>query len=168
MPSVTVSISIPATPEKVWAVVSDVGNAQRWNKAWSRIEMTTQLSEGPGTRFRAHVEDEHGADQAFEFEITEWVPPEFIVFSPVRDPEEKKYQITLDWHSFRIVPLDEENSRVELTAQATTRGLRGGLAGLVLWPWHMLIWPGHQKRGLEAALSSLAELFGVPPADDAL
>ncbi len=129
--------------------------------------MTTQLSEGPGTRFRAHVEDKGGEDQSFEFEVTEWVAPEFIVFTPVREPEEDKYQITLDWHSFRILPLDEENSRVELTAQATTRGLRGGLVGLVLWPWHMFVWPGHQKRGLEAALGSLAELFGVPPADDA-
>ncbi|MCH7616688.1 MAG: SRPBCC family protein [Chloroflexi bacterium] len=167
MPSVTASISIPATPERVWAVISDVGNAQRWNKAWSRIEMTTQLSEGRGTRFRAHVENEEGPDQAFEFEITEWVAPEYIVFTPVRDPEEEKYQITLDWHSFRIVQLDDANTRVELTAQATTRGLRGGFAGLILWPWHLFVWPGHQKRGLEAALSSLAELFGVPPRDDA-
>jgi uncharacterized protein YndB with AHSA1/START domain len=166
MPTVTASISIPATPEKVWAVISDVGNAQRWNKAWSRIEMTTGLSEGRGTRFRAHVEDEDGGDQSFEFEITEWVEPELIVFTPVRDPDEEKYQITLDWHSFSIAPLDEENSRVELTAQATTRGLRGGIVGLILWPWHLVVWPGHQKRGLESALSSLAELFGVPPADD--
>ena len=166
MPSVTASISIPATPEKVWAVVSNVGEAQRWNKAWSHIELTTGISEGRGTRFRAHVKGDDGADQAFEFEIIEWVAPEYIVFAPVRDPEEEKYQITLDWHSFRIVPLDAENTRVELTAQATTRGLRGGLAGLVLWPWHMFVWPGHQKRGLEAALSSLAELFDVVPPDD--
>ena len=166
MPSVTATISIPAAAEEVWAVVSDVGSAQRWNKAWSRIEMTTQLSEGRGTRFKAHVEDEDGADQAFEFEITEWVAPEFIVFTPVRDPEEETYQITLDWHSFRVVPLDDENSRVELTAKATTRGLRGGLVGLILWPWHLTVWPGHQKRGLEAALASLAALFGVPLADD--
>ena len=166
MPSVTASIAIPATPERVWAVVSDVANAQRWNKAWSSIEMTTTLSEGRGTRFRAHVEGEGGADQSFEFEVTEWVAPEFIVFTPVRDPYEEQYQITLDWHSFRIVPLEEGSARVELTAKATTRGLRGGLVGLILWPWHMAVWPGHQKRGLEVALSSLAELFGVAPPDD--
>ncbi len=159
MPSVTVSISIPATPEKVWAVVSDVANAQRWNKAWSRIELTTALSEGRGTRFRAHVDDEDGAGHAFEFEITEWLAPEHIVFTPIRDPDEELYQISLDWHAFRIVPLDGENSRVDLTAQATTRGLRGRFAGLLLWP-------GHQRPGLEEALSSLAELFGVEPADD--
>jgi uncharacterized protein YndB with AHSA1/START domain len=159
MPSVTASISVPATPEQVWAVISDVANAQRWNKAWSRIEMTTGLGGGRGTRFRAHVTDEDGGDQAFEFEITEWVAPEYIVFTPIRDPEEEQYQITLDWHSFSIVPLDGENTRIDLTARATTRGLRGRFAGLLLWP-------GHQKPGLEEALNSLAELFGVEPPGD--
>jgi uncharacterized protein YndB with AHSA1/START domain len=158
MPSVTASISIPSTPEKVWAVVSDVANAQRWNKAWSRIELTTERNAGRGTRFRAHVNAEDGGDQAFEFEITEWVAPEYIVFTPVRDPDEEEYQITLDWHSFRIVALDEENTRVDLTARATARGLRGRFVGLLLWP-------GHQKPGLEDALGSLAELFGAAPPD---
>lgn len=140
-------------------MVSDVARAQRWNKAWNRIEMTTELSEGRGTRFRAHVKDEDGESQSFEFEITEWIAPEFIVFTPVREPNEEQYQITLDWHSFRIIPLDGKNTRVDLTAQSTTRGLRGRFAGLVFWP-------GHQKPGLQAALSSLAELFEVAPPDD--
>ncbi|MCH7484291.1 MAG: SRPBCC family protein [Chloroflexi bacterium] len=160
MPSVTVSISIPATQEKVWAVVSDIVNAQRWNKAWSHIELTTQLSEGRGTRFLAHVKDEDGGDQVSEFEITEWIAPEYIVFTPVRNPEAEREQLTIDWHSFRIVPLDRETTRVDLTAQATARGLRGRFAG-------MLLWPGHQKPGLEAALSSLARLCGAVPPDDA-
>ncbi|HEY5639554.1 MAG TPA: SRPBCC family protein [Dehalococcoidia bacterium] len=159
MPSVTASISISATPEAVWAVVSDVANAQRWNKAWSRIELTTELNIGRGTRFRAHVNDEEGSDHAFEFEVTDWIEPEYIVFTPVRDPDEEQYQITLDWHAFRLVPLDEETTRVDLTAQATTRGLRGRFAGLLLWS-------GHQKPGLEEALSSLAELFVAAPPDD--
>ncbi len=159
MPSVTASISIPATQEKVWAVVSDIGNAQRWNKAWSRIELTTEISEGRGTRFLAHVKDEDGGEQTSEFEITEWIAPEYIEFTPVRNLEAERDQLTIDWHSFRIVPLDRETTRVDLTAQATTRGLRGRFAG-------MLLWPGHQKPGLEAALNSLARLFGAVPPDD--
>ncbi|HEY5624876.1 MAG TPA: SRPBCC family protein [Dehalococcoidia bacterium] len=158
MPSVTASVSIPATPGKVWSVISDVANAQRWNKAWNRIEVTVERSGGRGTRFRAHVEED-GVPRAFEFEITEWVAPEYIVFTPVRNPDEEEYQITLDWHSFRILPIDDENTRVDLTAQATTRGLRGRFVGLLLWP-------GHQKPGLEEALNSLAELFGAEPPDD--
>ncbi len=159
MPSVTASISIPATREKVWAVVSDIGNAQRWNKAWSRIELTTEISEGRGTRFLAHVKDEDGGEQTSEFEVTEWIAPEYIEFTPVRNPEAEQDQLTIDWHSFRIVPLDRENTRVELTAQATTHGLRGRFAGVLLWP-------GHQRPGLEAALNSLARLFGAVPPDD--
>jgi len=159
MPSVTASISIPATREKVWAVVSDIGNAQRWNKAWSRIELMTPPGEGRGTRFLAHVKDEDGGEQTSEFVITEWIAPEYIEFAPVRNPEAEQDQLTIDHHSFRIVPLDEETTRVDLTAQATARGLRGRFAG-------MLLWPGHQKPGLEAALNSLARLFGAAPPDD--
>ena len=159
MPSVTASISIAATPEKVWAVVSDVANAQRWNKAWSHIELTTGFSEGRGTRFLAHVTDDDGGDQTSEFEVTEWVAPEYIEFTPVRNPEAEQDQLTIDWHSFRIVPLDEETTRVDLTAQATARGVRGRFAGVLLWP-------GHQRPGLEAALNSLARLFGTVPPDD--
>ena len=159
MPSVTASISIPATQEKVWAVVSDVGNAQRWNKAWNRIELTTESREGRGTRFLAHVKDEDGGEQTSEFEVTEWIAPEYIEFTPVRNPAAEQDQLTIDYHSLRIVPLDEETTRVDLTAEATAHSLRGRFAG-------MLLWPGHQRPGLEAALSSLARLFSAVPPDD--
>jgi uncharacterized protein YndB with AHSA1/START domain len=156
MASVTASVSIPAPPEKVWAVISDVANAGRWNKAWQSIELMTELREGRGTRFRAHAapEDGEGAGPAFDFEITEWLAPEYIVFTPLRPPDEQHYEITLDYHAFRLVPEDGENTRVELTAHATARGLRGRVVGLFFWP-------GHQKAGLEEALRSLAAVFGV-------
>ena len=154
MPSVSASVVIPAKPEVVWAVVADVANAQRWNKAWNQIELTTSLSEGRGTRFRAHTSFDDGESTAFEFEVTEWIAPEYIVFTPLRDPEEEQYQITLDWHAFRLVPVDGENTRVELTARATARGFRGRIAVFLLCP-------GHHKAALEEVLQSPAGVFGV-------
>jgi uncharacterized protein YndB with AHSA1/START domain len=160
MASVTAAVSIPVTPEKVWAVVSDVPNAGRWNRSWERIEMLTESTQGRGTRFRAHAPPEDGDEdgRAFDFEVTEWTAPEYIRFTPVREPGEGQYQVTLDYHAFRLVPVDGENTRVELTAHATSRGLRGRVVGLFFWP-------GHQRAGLEEALKSLAAVFGVT-ADD--
>jgi uncharacterized protein YndB with AHSA1/START domain len=155
MASVTATISIPATPEKVWAVVSDVANAQRWNKAWERIELLTATAQGKGTKFRAYAGGgDEGDSQAFDFEVTEWLAPEHIVFTPLREPQEQQYQITLDWHAFRLVPVNGENTRVELTAHATSRGIRGRVAGVFFWP-------GHQRAGLEDALKTLGAVFGV-------
>ena len=159
MPSVTAAIAIPAAPEEVWAVVSDIANAQRWNKAWGDIELTTEMTEGRGTRFRARAAEDDGEGEASEFEITGWIAPEYIEFTPVRDPNEEPTEIQIDWHAFKLVPADDETTRVELTAQATARGFRGRIAGLFFWS-------GYQRVGLEEALKSLAEIFGVVPDED--
>jgi uncharacterized protein YndB with AHSA1/START domain len=151
MASVTASLVIPAPLDDVWNVVADVANARRWNAAWTRIEITSEQKQGKGTRFRTHIGD---GDGAFDFEISEWVPPTAIAFSPIRDPSEQVYEITLDYHAFKLHAEDGQNTRVELTAHATTRGIRGRLVGL-------LFWPGHQKAGLQQALKSLGAVFGM-------
>lgn len=151
MASVTVSLVIPAPQDEVWAVISDVANARRWNSSWTRIEFVTEQTEGKGTRFRTHNRD---TDDTFEFVISDFTAPEYIAFAPVRDPEERRYDISLDWHAFKLVPVEGDKTQVELTAQASTRGIRGQLVG-------MMFWPGHQRAGLEQALRSLGVVFGM-------
>lgn len=147
MPKVSVSRTIPARQRDIWAAVSDIQNARRWNAAWDRIEITTEQTHGTGTRFRAHTE----GGETFDFEVTSWAAPEFIAFSPIRD-EHERYGITLESHAFRLQPAGEEETLVELIAHATASGFRGRFTALFFWP-------GYQKEGLNLALDSLEALF---------
>ncbi len=156
MPRVSVTRVIAAPPSKVWAVISDVQNARKWNRAWSKIEITSNQTHGSGTTFRAHTED----GQTFDFLVGDWVAPEYIAFVPVRDPSER-YGITLESHSFRLQPAPDDQTLAELTAHASAHGLRGRFVAIFFWP-------GHQKQGLEIALDSLEAAFGSVPASDAV
>jgi uncharacterized protein YndB with AHSA1/START domain len=147
MPSVTVSRVIAAPRGDVWSTIADVENARRWNTAWSRIEVTSSQRHGVGLTFRAHVD---GGD-AFDFEVVEWSHGERIAFAPVRADDEH-YGVNLECHSFALREVDEGATRVDLTAVASTRGLRGRFVGL-------LFWPGYQKQGLNEALEMLAAVF---------
>ena len=148
MPSASVSRAIPASQHDVWAVLSDIANARRWNDAWSKIEITSRQTHGPGTEFRAQTES--GA--AYTFVITDWVAPELITFVPVREEEEPQYTITLESQTFRLRPLSETETMVELSARARARGVRGRFTA-------MFFWPGYQRHGLEQALDALAAIF---------
>lgn len=148
MPSTSVSRIIPAPAREVWEVLADVENAMRWNAAWKEVEITSSQTHGAGTRFRAKVDDE----QSYEFEIADWVVPEFISFTPVYDPMEPAYSITLDGHAFRLTRIDEQATAVELIASASTHGFRGIVMGLFMWG-------NHQKPGLIRALDRLQAIF---------
>ncbi len=147
MPRVTVSRVIAASPADVWATICDLPNAGRWNAAWSDIEITSPKREGPGTTFRAKTAD----GDSFEFRISEWEAAKRISFVPVRGDDER-YAVTLERHTFDLRPTDDGSTHVELTAQASARGLVGHLVALFLWP-------GHQRHGLEQALDALAAIF---------
>jgi uncharacterized protein YndB with AHSA1/START domain len=142
-----VSRLINAPRDQVWAVLSDIAKARRWNAAWSRIDFASNQTHGLGTRFRAETAD----GQTFEFEVTNWVAPEYIEFSPVRDASER-YGIMLEAQAFHLAPEGEEATRVELMARASTHGIKGIVVGLFLWR-------GYQKQGLESALETLASVF---------
>lgn len=148
MPTTSVVRVIPAPVHEVWHAISDLPNARRWNPGWKRIEFTTNQTHGAGTRFRAHVDEQ----TAFDFEVTDWVVPEFISFSPLRDDAEERYAVTLESQAFRLTKIDDETTGVELIAHASTSGIRGLLMGL-------LFWSGHQKQGLSSALDNLEALF---------
>jgi len=146
MPSTSASRVIKAPREDIWALLSDIANARRWNSAWSSIEFVSKQTHGSETQFRARTDE----GEAFEFLITAWVVPEYIEFTPVRD-ESERYGITLESQAFRLRP-EGEATRVDLMARASTHGIKGLLLGL-------LFWRGYQKQGLNAALEKLESAF---------
>ena len=146
MPSTSASRVIKAPREDIWALLSDIANARRWNSAWSSIEFVSKQTHGPETQFRACTDE----GKAFEFLITAWVVPEYIEFTPVRD-ESERYGITLESQAFRLQP-EGEATRVDLMARASTHGIKGWLLGL-------LFWRGYQKQGHNAALEKLDSAF---------
>jgi uncharacterized protein YndB with AHSA1/START domain len=148
MPSASVIRIIAAPAHDIWSVLSDIENAPRWNPSWKKIEIISTQTHGSGTRFRAQVDEK----QAFDFEVAEWVVPELISFTPIRDPMEPLYSITLEGHAFRLSKIDERTTNVELFAYASTHGFRGIVMGLFMWA-------GHQKPGLSRALDHLQALF---------
>jgi len=150
MPTTSVSRIIAAPQQEVWAALADIANAGRWNRSWSRIEITSRQRNGAGATFRAHTDDGH----AFDFEITHWVPPEYIAFAPIRHDSER-YTVTLESHAFLLRPAGDQQTRVEIIASASTHGIRGRLIGLLLWP-------SHQKHGLNNALDAIQAVFEAP------
>jgi uncharacterized protein YndB with AHSA1/START domain len=153
--SATVTRTIAAPQAQVWAALSDIANARRWNSSWSQIEFTSTQTHGVGAAFRAHTDD----GDVFNFEITGWVAPEYIEFSPVRD-ESEDYSITLESHTFRLQALTDSETRIDLTAHASARGIRGRFIAV-------LFWPGYQKRGLNLALDAIEALFEPKPQPEA-
>jgi uncharacterized protein YndB with AHSA1/START domain len=153
MPSTSASRVIAAPREEVWALLSDITNARRWNAAWSSIEFVSNQTHGPNTQFRARTDK----GEAFEFVISAWVVPEYIEFTPVRD-ETERYGITLESQAFRLNPEGAEATRVDLIARASTHGVKGWLLGL-------LFWRGYQRQGLNAALEKLDAAFAPEDID---
>ena len=147
MPASTVSRLIAAPRAQVWAALSDVANARRWNSTWTKIEFSSKQTHGRETRFRAHTED----GNTFEFAVSAWIAPEYIEFSPVRE-ESESYGITLESQGFRLAPEGEGATRVELIARAATHGVKGWLLGLFFWR-------GYQRQGLNHALETLNSVF---------
>jgi len=147
MPTTSVSCVIAVPQREVWAALANIDEASRWNRAWSRIEITSRQRQGAGTTFRTFTAD----GRVFDFKVTHWAPPQHIAFAPIRR-ESERYDITLQSHAFLLRSIDDSHTHVELIASATCRGVRGRLVGL-------FIWPGHQKQGLNAALEALQALF---------
>lgn len=140
----------------MWALLSDIANANRWNQAWTGVEFTSNQTHGAGTRFLAHTE---GGD-SYEFEITTWSAPDHLEIRPLRDPQEPRYPVMLESHEFRLTSDDgNESTILELRANAAAHGIRGRVIAA-------LIWPGHQRAGLGTALEMIAGAF-APEEDKA-
>ena len=154
MPTTSQSRLIAAPRAEIWAAITDLEVASRWNQTWERVEYLFSQREGVGTTFRSHTED----GQTYDFRISEWVPQEYVAFEPLREePEDKGYLITLESQSFLLEPVNDHTS-VTLSATAAGHGLRGLFAV-------RFVWPGYQRQGLARALDALQALF-EPPKDE--
>ncbi len=147
MPTASVSRAIHAPQKDIWALLSDVSQAGRWNKYWSSIEFVSGQTHGAGTRFAATTQ---GGDK-FIFDVCDWNAPTRIAFCPVRDPGER-YSIMLDSHVFEVRPLSDEASELTITAHASSSGVKGRVLA-------MFFWAGHQKAGLNSALDAIQAVF---------
>ncbi len=153
MPTTSESRLIAAPRAELWAAITDLEAASRWNQAWQRVEYLSSQQAGVGTTFRSHTED----GRSFDFRISEWAPQEYVAFEPLhREPDERRYLITLKSHSFLLDAADDNHTNVTLIASATGHGLRGWLAA-------RFVWPGHQRALiLRPALDALQALFESP------
>jgi len=158
MPTTSDSRTIAAPVREVWAAITDLEAAHRWNGAWQRVEYLSSQREGVGTEFRAHTED----GLTHDFRISEWAPMEYISFAPVRnqdEPKEKRYMLTLEAQAFLLRPANDDHTDVTLYATVASHGLRGWFAARI-------VWPGYQRQGLRSALDALQALFEPQPDED--
>ena len=155
MPTTYESRIIAAPVAEVWAAITDLEDAARWNGAWHRVEYLSWQREGVGATFRAYNEEGIGHN----FRISEWAPMEFIAFEPLKDePDERPYLITLQSQSFMLKPAADDHTDVTLFATVQGHGLRG-------WITARFVWPNYQRQGLRSALDNLQNLF-EPPLDE--
>lgn len=147
MPTASATRIIAASQRDVWALVSDISQAARWNRFWKQIQFTSASTHGIGATFRAA----NSTGESFEFKVCDWEAPSRIAFCPVREPGER-YSIALDSHVFEINAAGEDSCAVTVTANASASGIRGRIVA-------MFFWASHQHDGLEAALDSLQSVF---------
>jgi uncharacterized protein YndB with AHSA1/START domain len=151
MPTTYESRIIAAPVADVWAAITDLESAARWNQAWQRVEYLSSQRQGVGATFRAHTQD----GLAHDFRISEWAPQEYVAFAPLpHAPEEQRYLITLESQAFLLEPADDR-TKVTLFAAAAGHGLRG-------WLTARFLWPGYQRQGLRTALDALQAIFEPP------
>jgi hypothetical protein len=154
VPTVRARRLIPAPLSQVWAALADLEGAPRWNRAWARVRV---LSGEPGEGAVLRAEDEEG--RASELLVGAWEPQRRILFLPRPLPQEElgRYWLLLEGQSIWLEAVGEGATLVTMEARARARGLMGLVAA-----W--LLWPGYQRRGLQAALEGLAALFPQPSA----
>jgi len=96
--------------------------------------------------------DEEGQEVAFR--LVDWRPPFSLALAPLPEREEgpQPRWLVLEEQGIRLQPAERAgHTLVTMEARARVRGVRGLVLG-----W--LLWPGYQRRGLNAALEALAAL----------
>ena len=119
------SRSIRATPERVFRAVAD---PKEFNNAVSEgagVEYLTALHEGVGTKFRA-TRMVRGKPQAFDQEVTEFVPPRAITLVNVTHGTK--------WESRITVEAVEEGAVVTLTMDAISDRLMARVMNRLIAP----------------------------------
>lgn len=75
MKSFSTSIIINASPETIWTILTDASNWPKWNPTVTKVEGKIALGE------QITVFAKVNPNRAFPLTVTEWVPPERMVWS---------------------------------------------------------------------------------------
>lgn len=71
MSSLSSSVRIESSPERVWEVMADLGGIARWHPGISRSRLTTEETAGPGAGRRCEVRGGYAEER-----VVEWRPGE--------------------------------------------------------------------------------------------
>jgi carbon monoxide dehydrogenase subunit G len=125
MKPVTVTIDVAAPAERVWATVTDIGNAASNIPAIKKIEFLGETRHGLGTRWR-ETRVMFGRDATEDLEISEWRPPDEYVVTA--------HSHGCDYRSvIRIRPAGD-GARLEFVFCATARTLFARIMATLMLP----------------------------------
>ena len=148
----SVSEWIDASPDRVFAVCSDIRNAGDWMNGLVRIDMLEGEGFEVGTRWR-EVRKMYGKEAAEEFEVKSCDPPHrFMIYVDGSKGASRKGEYFFD-HS-----LSEENGGTLFAVDAVIDGM--GLMGKILGP----ILGKAFRKGMEKDFRSMKEFIERKPA----
>jgi len=107
--------TINASPEVVWATLTDWAQANRWMSGVESMSADGPVAVGTKLMFRARGKDR---------------PSEIVQVDPGRSMTLRSVQggVTADY-TYELVPLDGDSTRASLAAQCQTSGVVWGLLG---------------------------------------
>jgi|GEM_PF-2310216 len=97
MSTFTYTVQINATPEKVFAHITEFANHGKWYDFPWRIERISQGAMAAGSQFRSHGDDPFGKDNPNEITVTEYQSPARFCFTckDLRFPTPTRHEYTL-------------------------------------------------------------------------
>jgi hypothetical protein len=116
MSAFTTSTSIRATPESVWAILTDASSYERWNPEIVRVEGRIAL----GEKIKAHVLLHGGVVQPVTVRVTTLEPPQRMVWTGGMP-----LGLFTGRRIFSVKPADGES--IEFTMQVQFSGLLSSL-----------------------------------------
>jgi carbon monoxide dehydrogenase subunit G len=138
VPGITVSIDIPAPPEKVWHEVERIEDHTTWMADAVAIEFLSESRRGPGTR--AAVETRIGPFRTSDvMEFTVWEPPRVMGVA--------HHGLFTGTGRFTLEPRDDGATRFTWTEDIRFPWWLGGPVGaFVARPILRAVWRGNLKR----------------------
>lgn len=141
-------LRVDATPESVWAALSDFGSVSRWDPAAIDSQMVSEQAHGVGAERRTQ-HSRHGAvlETAVAWEDGRRVAVE-------SHPE--KRGVFLRWTRTRTwtVAADDGGTRLGVESSLQVKPPWGPI-GAVAWLYARAMYPGQEKREAEAAAAGL-------------
>lgn len=132
---VTLNETIDASPQVVWAILSDIEGLPNREQAVERIEFLSEQRSGVGTRFR-ETRSMGSRTVATELEVTEVVPDESIRF--VSDAGGTVWDTVYRCHPDGSPP--GTTTRLEIDMDARPHKLAARLMNSSSYPWSARGW----------------------------